>query len=120
MKKSEIITPGEFQEICDQAVLAVDLEGRAVAAMPYDLASAVITEIHMRVCQHLGITYEGKQPMPPNEIRIEEIVKVVSRHWTGPILVGRTINEAVRMVLEHRGKGIPLNDEISTGGTTKQ
>ncbi len=104
------ITPGEFQEICDQVVLAVALQGWDAEALPYDLATAVITEVHKRVCRQIGESYEDTHPMSPNEKRIEEIVKVVSRHWSGPILVERTINETIRMVLEHWREKHHLNE----------
>jgi len=96
-----IITPGEFQAICDQAILAVDLQGWRADALPYEIAQAVITDVYKRVCLQVGEGYDHNQPITPNEKRIEEIVKVVSRHWSGPILVERTINETIRMVLEH-------------------
>ena len=96
-----IITPGEFQAICDEAILAVDLQGWPSHALPYEIASAVITDIHKRVCQQIGEPYENKHSILPHEKRIEEIVKVVSRHWSSPILVERTINETIRMVVEH-------------------
>jgi len=95
------ITPSEFQEICNEAVLAVDLQTSDVNAAAYELAAAVITEVHKRVCRHLRESYEEQQWLPPNEERIEEIVDLVSRHWTGPILVGRMINETIRIVHEH-------------------
>ena len=96
-----IITPAEFQAICDQAILAVDLQGWPADALPYEIATAVITDVHKRVCRQLGEGYNDNQPIPANEKRIEEIVKVVSQHWSGPILVERTINETIRMVLDH-------------------
>lgn len=95
------ITPSNFQEICDEAVLGVDLQSWDVNAAPYELAAAVITEIHKGVCRHLRESYEEKQQLRSNDERIEEIVEVVSRHWTGPILVERVINETIRMVHEH-------------------
>lgn len=95
------ITPGEFQEICDRAVLAVDIQGWKADALPINLASALITEVHKGVCQQLGQGYEDKNPTPSNEERIEDLVELVSRHWSGPILVERTINETIRMVVEH-------------------
>ena len=101
MTSSVTITPREFQEICDQAVLAVDIQGWNADALPADLAGALITEVHKRVCQWLGESYESKAPRPPNEERMEEIVTLVSRHWSGPILVERTINETIRMVVDH-------------------
>ena len=101
MNTRATITPGEFQEICDRAVLAVDLQGWKADALPNDLAAALITEVHKGVCQHLGESYEDKNPTPSNEERIEGLVGLVSRHWSGPILVERTINETIRMVVEH-------------------
>ena len=95
------ITPGEFQAICDQAILAVDVQRWPAEALPNEIATAVISDVYQRVCQQLGESYENRHPALPNEQRIEEIVKVVSRHWSGPILVERTINETIRMVLEH-------------------
>ena len=96
-----IITPGEFQGICDQAILAVDVQGWPADALPHEIAKAVITDVHKRVCAQIGEGYDDNQSILPNEKRIEEIVKLVSRHWSGPILVERTINETIRMVLEH-------------------
>lgn len=92
-----IITPGEFQAICDQVILAVDLQRWPADALPYEIAKAVITDLHKRVCAKIGDDYDDNQSVLPNEKRIEEIVKVVSRHWSGPILVERTINETIRM-----------------------
>jgi predicted metal-binding protein len=82
-------------------VLVVDLQRWDVNSAPYELAAAVITEVHKRVCRHLRESYQEKESLPPNDERIAEIVELVSRHWTGPILVERMINETVRMVLEH-------------------
>ena len=101
MNTRATITPGEFQEICDRAVLAVDIQGWKADALPIDLAAALITEVHKGVCQQLGQGYEHKNPTPSNEERIEDLVELVSRHWSGPILVERTINETIRMVVEH-------------------
>ena len=95
------ITPGEFQEICDRAILAVDIQGWKADALPNDLAAALITEVYKGVCQQFGESYQDKNPTPSNEERIEDLVELVSRHWSGPILVERTINEAIRMVVEH-------------------
>ena len=95
------ITPGEFQEICDRAILAVDLQGWKADALPNDLAGALITEVHKGVCQQLGHGYEDKKRTPSNDERIEDLVELVSRHWSGPILVERTINETIRIVIEH-------------------
>lgn len=101
MNRRATITPGEFQEICDGAVLAVDLQGWKADALPNDLAAALIREVHKNVCQRLGESYEGEGAMLSNEERIEELVRLVSRHWSGPILVERTINETIRMVVQH-------------------
>lgn len=95
------ITPSDFQEICNQAVLALDLQRWHANAAPYELAVAVVTEVHKGICRQLRKSYQEKDSLLPNEERIEKIVKLVSRHWTGPILVERTINETIRMVLEH-------------------
>lgn len=95
------ITPSEFQEICDRAVLAVDIQGWKADALPNDLAAALINEVHRGLCQKSGESYEEKNAAPSNEERIEDLVELVSRHWSGPILVERTINEAIRMVVEH-------------------
>ena len=95
------ITPSDFQEICNQAVLAVDLQRWDAKAAPYELAVAVVTEVHKGICRQLRESYQEKDSLLPNEERIEKIVKLVSRYWTGPILVERTINETIRMVLEH-------------------
>ena len=101
MNTRATITPGEFQEICDRAVLAVDIQGWKPDALPIDLAAALITEVHKGVCQKLGGSYEEKNFPLSNEERIEDLVQLVSRHWSGPILVERTINETIRMVVEH-------------------
>lgn len=95
------ITPSNFQEICDQAVLAVDLQSWDVNAVPHELAGAVIAEVHKGICRHLRKSYDEKQSLQPNDERIEEIVELVSRHWTGPILVQHMITETIRMVVEH-------------------
>ncbi len=95
------ITPDQFQEICDRAMLAIDLQGWNADAFPNDLAAALITEVHEGVCRQLGQSYEAENAMLSNEERIEELVRLVSRHWSGPILVERTINETIRMVVEH-------------------
>ena len=102
MNTRATITPGEFQEICDRAVLAVDLQEWNDDALPNDLAAALIAEVHQGVCQQLGETYEGENAMLSNKERIEDLVGLVSRHWSGPILVERIINETIRMVVEHR------------------
>jgi hypothetical protein len=96
-----IITPSEFQEICDKAVLTLDLQSWNANALPYEIAGALITEVQQRVCRHLGAACRDKEPSRPNEERIDQIVALVSRYWTGPILVERTINESMRMVLQH-------------------
>ena len=96
-----IITPSEFQALCDRAMLTVDCQRAPADALPYDLATALITEVQKLVCEHLSENYQSEHPLPPNEKRIEALVKMVSQHWSGPILVERTINETIRMVLEH-------------------
>jgi hypothetical protein len=101
MNTRATITPGEFQEICDRAVLAVDLQDWNDDALPTDLGAALIAEVHKGICQQLGHCYEDKNPTRSNEERIEDLVELVSRHWSGPILVERTINETIRMVVEH-------------------
>lgn len=101
MNRKNIITPGEFQDLCDRAVLTVDLHGWNADAFPNDLAAAVIAEVHKGVCRQLGQNYEGENTALSNEERIEELVDLVSRHWSGPILVERIISESIRMVVEH-------------------
>lgn len=101
MNTRATISPGEFQEICDRAVLAVDIQGWNADALPNDLAAALINEVHKGVCRQLGESYDREGTMLSNEERIEELVNLVSRHWSGPILVERTVNETIRMVLEH-------------------
>jgi hypothetical protein len=101
MTSRPIITPGEFQEICDRAVLAVDLQCWNPEALPNDIAADLISEVHKGVCRQLGQRYEGENAVLPNERRIEDLVGLVSRHWSGPILVERTVYETIRMVLEH-------------------
>ena len=95
------LTPSGFQEICDRAVLAVDLQDWNADALPNDVAAALITEVHKGICRQLGENYEGNKAILSNEERIERLVSLVSRHWTGPILVERTINETIRMVIQH-------------------
>ena len=90
MNTRATITPGEFQEICDRAILAVDFQCWKADALPNDLAGALITEVHKAVCQKLGRSYEEKNFPPSNEERMEDLVQLVSRHWSGPILVERT------------------------------
>ena len=99
--RTATITPIDFQQICNEAVLAVDLQRWNVNAAPYELAAAVITEVHKGVCRQLTKSYEETESPPPNDERIEEIVELVSRHWTGPIMVERVINETIRIVVEH-------------------
>ena len=101
MNRRNIITPREFQDICDRAVLRVDLHGWHADALPNDLAAAVIAEVHKGVCRQLGRNYEDENTALSNEERIEELVDLVSRHWSGPILVERIITESIRMVVEH-------------------
>ena len=101
MNTRPIITPGEFQDICDRAVLALDFQDWNANALPNDLAGALITEVHKGVCQQLGQSYEGGHPVISNEERLEALVDLVSRHWSGPILVERIISESIRMVVEH-------------------
>ena len=100
MTRRSTIPPAEFQEICDRAVVAVDLQGWHAEALP-NLGAALITEVHKGVCQQLEESYEDKNSKLSNEERIEGLVGLVSRHWSGPILVERVINETIRMVIEH-------------------
>ena len=96
------ITPGEFQEMCDEAVLAAARQDWPADAVVYHIARAVLADIHERVCRHLGQSYDGgRDPQPANERRLEEIVELVSRHWSAPVMVEPAINGTVRMVLEH-------------------
>ena len=102
MSGQSTITPGEFQEMCDQAVLTVGCQRWPADATPYDLSRTVIAEIDRRVSRHLGENYQDQhRPTLPNERWVEEIVEMVSRHWSSPVLVERTINEATKIVLEH-------------------
>ncbi len=82
-------------------MLLVDLQRWDANAAPYELAAAVVTEVHKGICRQLREAYQEKEPPPPNEERIEEIVELVSRHWTAPIRVERTISETIKIVLEH-------------------
>ena len=83
MNPRAIITPGEFQEICDRAVLAVDIQGWKADALPIDLAAALITEVHKGVCQQLGEGYEDKIPTASNEERIADlVVGVPALEWS--------------------------------------
>jgi hypothetical protein len=95
------ITPSEFQEICDEAVLAVDLQSWQANAAPHEIAGALITEVQKGVFRRAGEACREKAPTRSNEELIDEIVTLMSRHWSGPIRVGRTINESIRMVLQH-------------------
>ena len=111
MTEKTSITPGEFQALCDQTVLAVDRQGWPADALPYDIAGAVISEIDESVRRHLGKNYQGKRrPLPPNERQIEEIAEMVSQYWSSPILVERTINATIRIVLEHWRKNHNLKE----------
>lgn len=94
-------------------MLAIDLQRWDAKAEPYEIAVAVVTEVHKGICRQLGESYQEKDSLLPNEERIEKILKLVSRHWTGPILVERTINETIKMVLEHWRDAISPNIRTS-------
>ena len=96
------ITAEIFQEICDQAVLAVAQQGWPADALPDNVAGALIEEIYERVCHHIGKDDKGKlRLVGANERGIEEIVELVFKNQSGVILIEATIKEAERMVLEH-------------------
>jgi hypothetical protein len=78
------ITPGEFQEICDRAVLAVDLQCWNGEGDTKRYAAALISEVHKGVCRQLGERYQGDNAVLSNERRIEALVGLVSQHWSGP------------------------------------
>lgn len=118
MTEQTLITPEIFQEMCDQAILAVDRQRWPANASPDDIAGAVIYEIHERVRRHIGEDYEGgHRPLPPNERGIAEIVEKVEKHWSGPILIERRIKETVRLVLEHWRHVHGIKAAQSSGGT---
>ena len=102
-ERKQLITPERFQEICDQAMLAVDWKNMPADASPYKVTRAVIIEIHKSVCHHLGKAYSSTnhQHLPPNEQWIEEIIEMVSKNWSSPILVESSVRETANIALEH-------------------
>ena len=101
MTEKALITPEIFQEMCDQAILVVEQQKWPSDASPDDVAGAVIYEIHERVRRHIGDDEGPRRRRPLNGQHIAEIVEMVEKHWSGPILIEHWIKETVRLVLEH-------------------